>query len=275
MGSEPHASSASDVANREAAPSTAKAEAQAQWGNDPAGNLAARNEPLGTPESFARVEAHRYAEQPWMHDTFRFSEWEDKRVLEVGVGLGTDHLQFVRAGAATTGIDLTPLCVEMTTKRLEQEGFAPDIHQMDAEDLHFPDDSFDAVYSFGVLHHTESAEGAFREIRRVLRPGGVFMGGLYAKYSYFILSVALQRIISREGRFETWPQRLSRIEYSNSDSQPYVRLFTGSTLRRALGGAGFESVDLTKRHVGLGRRGESLPTAVSAVGGWYLIHRAS
>jgi 2-polyprenyl-3-methyl-5-hydroxy-6-metoxy-1,4-benzoquinol methylase len=64
------------------------------------------------PQSRSRVEAHRYAEQPWMHETFGYERWAGRDVLEVGVGLGTDHLQFARAGACMTGIDLTPLCVE-------------------------------------------------------------------------------------------------------------------------------------------------------------------
>jgi SAM-dependent methyltransferase len=251
-----------------------KREARAQWGHDPAGGLAADGETLGTPESFARVEAYRYAEQPWMHDTFGYERWAGKDVLEVGVGLGTDHLQFARAGARARGIDLTPRCVELTSQRLEQEGLASDLSIMDAERLEFPDDSFDAVYSFGVLHHTSSPELAFHEIRRVLRPGGVFIGGLYNKRSWFCLRMLTERILRLEFLREDWTERLSRIEYSTSDAKPHVRLFTAPELRTTLQGAGFDVVTIRKRHVGLGRRSEKLPGWVGALGGWYLIHEA-
>lgn len=253
-------------------------EAQAQWGQDPAGGLAAGDEPLGTPESFARVEKYRYDEQPWMHETFRFEQYEGQRLLEVGVGLGTDHLQFARAGARTTGIDLTPRCVELTRLRLEQEGLEPDVHQMDAEQLTFADDSFDAVFSFGVLHHTSSMEAAFAEIRRVLRPGGVFLGGLYNRRSIFTARVRLEWLLNGGNRAEPWPRRLSRIEYSTSDAEPYVRLMTTEQLTLALNQAGFADVRIRKRHSALGSITYRMPAIVEnvlgAFGGWYLIHEA-
>jgi ubiquinone/menaquinone biosynthesis C-methylase UbiE len=164
--------------------------------------------------------------------------------------------------------------VEMTHRRLEQEGLTSDLSVMDAERLEFPDNSFDAVYSFGVLHHTSSPELAFREIRRVLRPGGEFIGGLYSKHSWFYLRIWAERIMRLEFLRESMTDRLSRIEYSTSDAKPHVRLFTPFELRATLKGAGFEVVEIRKRHVGLGRRSESLPGWVGALGGWYLIHEA-
>ena len=113
----------------------AKHQARLQWGHDPAGSVAAGEEPLGTPESFRRVEEHRYREQPWMHDTFRFERFAGRDVLEIGVGLGTDHLQFARAGVRLTGIDLTERCVELTRRRLEDCGLCSDLRVMDAERL--------------------------------------------------------------------------------------------------------------------------------------------
>ena len=253
-------------------------EAQAQWGHDPAGGLAAGDEPLGTPASFARVEQYRYQEQPWMHDTFGFEQYRGHRLLEVGVGLGTDHLQFARAGAHTTGIDLTPRCVELTRLRLQQEGLTADVRQMDAEHLTFADDSFDVVFSFGVLHHIPSMESAFAEIRRVLRPGGVFIGGLYNRRSIFTARVRLEWLLAGGPEAESWSHRLSRIEYSTSDAEPYVRLLTSEQLRRALNNAGFDDVRIRKRHSALGAITYRMPrfveSVLGALGGWYLVHEA-
>jgi len=255
-----------------------KREAQHQWGHDPAGGLAAGDEPLGTPAAFARVEDYRYQEQPWMHDTFRFERFAGQDVLEIGVGLGTDHLQLARVGASLTGIDLTLRCVELTRRHLEQEGFEPHVHEMDAEQLAFDDDSFDAVYSFGVLHHTASAERAFREVRRVLRPGGVFVGGLYNRRSFVYGRLLLERLVRLQFTNETTLDMLSRVEYSTSSAKPYVRLFSASELAATLRGAGFDEVTIVRRHLGVGRRRRYVPRWLEDRGGrtagWYLIHEA-
>jgi SAM-dependent methyltransferase len=254
--------------------------AQLQWSRDPAGALSVDQTSLGTPESFAQVERNRYDEQPWMHETFDYDRFDGQRVLEIGVGLGTDHLQFARAGAHMTGIDLTPRCVELTQRRFEQEGLTSDLRVMDAERLDFPDGSFDAVYSFGVLHHAPSAERAFAEVRRVLRPGGVFLGALYNRWSVFIAGVMYERARYGEWRHESLAQRLSRIEHSSADqaSGALVRLFSARELRRALETAGFEQVELTQRHFGM-KLNRQLPEQVVRVAsrraGWYLVHRAS
>lgn len=257
-----------------------KLAAQQQWSHDPAGGLASGEEELGTPESFARVERYRYQEQPWMHDTFQYRRFAGLRVLEIGVGLGTDHLQFARAGGHMAGIDLTPRCVELTQRRLEQEGLRSDLRTMDAEHLDFQDDAFDVVYSFGVLHHTASAERAFREVRRVLRPGGVFIGGLYNRHSIVTAAMRAQCIFIPRYRGMSFQERLSLVEYSTSEdrARPYVRLFSTRELRQRLRDAGFTETKLSRRHFGikLRRRVPSwLEAALGRIAGWYVVHEAS
>lgn len=213
-----------------------------------------------------------------MHDTFHYERYRDQEVLEIGVGLGTDHLQFGRAGARLTGVDLTPACIDLTRRRFELEGLTSDLRVMDAERLEFPDNSFDAVYSFGVLHHIASTEAAFVEVRRVLRSGGVFIGGLYSRESIFFARVAAEWLLRGGPRKESWESRKARIEYSTSDAQPHVRLLGSRELRRALREAGFAEVSLTRRHSALGSLTYDLPPVVERtlgrVGGWYLVHEA-
>jgi SAM-dependent methyltransferase len=93
-------------------------------------------------------------------------------VLEVGVGLGTDFVNFVRAGAEATGVDLTEASVAAVGERLALEGLEADLRVADAESLPFADGEFDLVYSWGVIHHSPDTAAAVREIHRVLRPGG-------------------------------------------------------------------------------------------------------
>ena len=259
--------------------SEARREALAQWTHDPAGARDAAGADLGTAEAFAAIERARYREQRWMHETFDYARFCDARVLEIGVGLGTDHVQFARAGARLNGIDLAPRSIEMTRARLEQEGLTSDLQTMDAENLEFEDGIFDAVYSFGVLHHVPSPERAFREVRRVLRPGGVFLGGLYNRDSLATARMAAAWAVRLGFRRERFEQRLSRsVEFSTGEARPLVRLFTARELRSLLHEAGFSDVTVQKRHAGLGRYSSRVPrrleAALGAVGGWYLVHEA-
>jgi ubiquinone/menaquinone biosynthesis C-methylase UbiE len=87
-------------------------------------------------------------------------------------------------GADLTGIDLTTRAVEHTSRRLAAFGLRSDVRVMDAENLEFPDATFDLVYSWGVLHHSPDTAKAVREVYRVLKPGGEARVMIYHKYSF-------------------------------------------------------------------------------------------
>lgn len=120
----------------------------------------------------AQAEA-RYELEPYLPRFARFADGRDRDVLEIGVGMGADHLQWARsAPRRLVGIDLTPRAVEFTRARLGAAGLPSDVRVGDAEALPFDDASFDIVYSWGVLHHSPDTAAAIAEVRRVLRPGG-------------------------------------------------------------------------------------------------------
>ena len=83
-----------------------------------------------------------------------FGSARGQSVLEIGVGLGTDHVQFARAGAELHGVDLTERGIELVRRRLELEGLTRSCRSPTPSALPFADASFDIVYSWGVLHHT-------------------------------------------------------------------------------------------------------------------------
>lgn len=87
-------------------------------------------------------------------------------------GLGADHQRFAEAGAVLTGVDLTPHAIEMTRQRFKKLGLKSNLKVGDAECLNFPANSFDIVYSWGVIHHSPDTQKAVNEIFRVLKPGG-------------------------------------------------------------------------------------------------------
>lgn len=114
----------------------------------------------------------RYELEPYILEFAGFDRAKGKRVLEIGVGLGADHQRFAQAGADLAGIDLTERAVEHTARRLSAFGLTSRLAVGDAERLDFPDESFDLVYSWGVLHHSPDTPKAVTEVRRVLKPGG-------------------------------------------------------------------------------------------------------
>jgi len=126
----------------------------------------------------------RYAIEPYIFDFARFPEARGKSVLEIGVGMGADHEQLARNNPSRLcGIDLTERAIEFTSKRLALSDFKSELQVSDAENLPFPDDSFDVVYSWGVLHHSPNTQRAFQEVARVLKPGGIARIMIYHKNS--------------------------------------------------------------------------------------------
>jgi ubiquinone/menaquinone biosynthesis C-methylase UbiE len=122
--------------------------------------------------------------EPYIAEFARFDEGRGLDVLEIGVGMGADHVEWAKARPRSlTGIDLTPRAVEHTRTRLGIYGLASDLRVADAERLPFADDSFDLIYSWGVLHHSPQTARAVDEVRRVLRPGGRARIMIYHTYS--------------------------------------------------------------------------------------------
>jgi SAM-dependent methyltransferase len=141
---------------------------------------------------------------PWRERPFdaliNFAALKNQDVLEIGVGNGT-HAQLL-AGAARsfTGIDLTEYAVKSTTVRLRLAGLPARILRMDAEQLQFPDGSFDFVWSWGVIHHSADTARVLQQIHRVLRPGGTAVIMVYHRswWYYYVVCGLLHGILRGE-----------------------------------------------------------------------------
>ena len=150
---------------------------------------------------FAEISAKRYNGREWhVPRIARFDAFRDKDVLEVGCGIATDGLEFAKHGANYVGVDLTPKSLELAEERFRIFGVPGRFINTNAENrLPFPDNSFDHVYSFGVIHHSPHPEQIVREIHRVMRSGGTFTIMLYNRTSinYYVEIMFLRRLFRR------------------------------------------------------------------------------
>ena len=208
-----------------------KLRAREQWGQDPCGAAYDREHELGTREFFDAIERHRYTEYAsWMPRLMGFENFRGAQLLEVGCGMGTDLLQFSRGGARCVGIDLTPRSIEITQHRFRLYGADGRFMISDGEHLPFSDESFDVVYSNGVLHHTPDTAGAVREVHRVLRPGGTAKIMLYHRNSlnYWVEIILRRGLLGAEflsGR--SAEEIMSRvIEISEHEARPLVKVYS-------------------------------------------------
>ena len=126
----------------------------------------------------------RYELEPYIKDFAKFNEFFGCDVLEIGVGMGSDHSQIAQSKPSSlTGVDLTERAINHTKKRFEALNLVSDLKTDNAESLSFKNESFDAVYSWGVLHHSPNTPKCLDEVWRVLRPGGCAKIMVYYKYS--------------------------------------------------------------------------------------------
>jgi ubiquinone/menaquinone biosynthesis C-methylase UbiE len=212
-----------------------KLRAREQWTGDPCGAVHGEHE-FGTREFFDTVERHRYTEYaPWMPRVMGFEDFHDARLLEIGCGMGTDLLQFARGGASCTGVDLTPRSIEITRHRFRLYGANGSFMISDGEHLPFHDESFDVVYSNGVLHHTPDTAGAIREVHRVLRPGGTAKVMVYHRNSWnYWVDIVLRRGVLHADflRGRSVAEIMSRVvEFSSHDARPLVKVYSRKEAR--------------------------------------------
>lgn len=158
---------------------------QIYWNARPC-NLRHSKQQIGTKDYFREVSERRYFVESHIGEFANFSGYKDKRVLEVGCGIGTDGAEFAKNGAIYYGCDLSDVSVNLAKKRFDTFGLLGHFSVVDAEDLlsKYGEQSFDMVYSFGVIHHSPSPKAIVKQISKILRTNGEFKFMVYAKNSW-------------------------------------------------------------------------------------------
>lgn len=122
-----------------------------------------------------RAALQRWLEAPVMLGRIELEA--DARVLEVGCGrgIGLEILERRFPRRAKAGFDLDPAMVRLAHQRVAGGRVRGTVNVADAQAMPFPDQSFDLVAEFGILHHVPGWRAAVAEIGRVLKPGGHFV----------------------------------------------------------------------------------------------------
>jgi SAM-dependent methyltransferase len=200
-------------------------------------NIRHSPQPVSSKEYFDEVEARKYLVEPHIPAFADFPRWAGKRVLEIGCGIGTDTINFARAGATVTAVDLSERSVNLARRRAEIFGLGDRIafHVADAERLSevVAPEPYDLVYSFGVIHHTPHPELVVQQVRRYfVGPESEFKLMVYHRNSWKVLWIVLA-----EGKGAFWKHE--ELVARNSEAQtgcPVTYTYTPAGARLLLRG---------------------------------------
>ena len=160
---------------------------QSYWDARPC-NIRHSTKPVGTKEYFDEVEKRKYFVEPHIPGFAQFERWNGKKVLEVGCGIGTDTMNFARAGASVTAVDLSDESLKLAKRRAKVLGLEEKIsfYQANAEELSssVAVEPYDLVYSFGVIHHTPNPRNVVSQIKSYMKSSSELRMMVYAKNSW-------------------------------------------------------------------------------------------
>jgi ubiquinone/menaquinone biosynthesis C-methylase UbiE len=188
------------------------------------------------PKRYEEKRTFRYSLQDYMPSFFGFERLKGNRVLEIGSGSGIDSAEMLRHGANVVSLDFSPLSCISTKNLLAEAGVSGQVVMADAGNLPFRKASFDAVYSFGVIHHIPEVSQALDEIGRCLRRNGLFMGMVYNRDSILYAYSLIYLHGIREGLLQNGldEQEIASRFSERTDGNPYTKCYTREELASLL-----------------------------------------
>lgn len=212
-------------------------------------NLRHSDLPVGTKEYFDQVEAKKYFVEPHIPRFAEFENYRGKKVLEIGCGIGTDSINFTRHGADLTIVELSEKSLDICIRRFETFKLQAKFYLGNAENLTeiLPSilfDSFDLVYSFGVIHHTPHPEKVIQGILKYLKVGGELKLMVYSKFSFKLFWIYQYNQIPWD--FSKMDQTVAKYSEANTNC-PVSYTYSFEDVRKLL--KDLEIVSLKKDHI--------------------------
>jgi ubiquinone/menaquinone biosynthesis C-methylase UbiE len=216
------------------------------WDRAPC-NIRHSSKAVGTREYFDEVEQRKYFVEPHIPGFAAFQSWAGRQVLEIGCGIGTDTVNFARAGAHVTVVELSDASAALARQRLQVYGLGGrvTIHVGNAEELPaiLPAQTFDLVYSFGVLHHSPHPRRIVEHIRGYMTPQSELRLMLYARVSYKLFAIMKEEGLWDMGRIDELIARRSEAQ----TGCPVTYTYLADDARRLL--EGFAIREMRKAHI--------------------------
>jgi ubiquinone/menaquinone biosynthesis C-methylase UbiE len=200
----------------------------------------------------------RYRILPWLSEIFEHNRHKGEIILDVGCGIGIDLLRYITYNAVV-GIDLSEKPLKIAKQRIKEIGHAPLLIRCDLENMPLKYETFDMVYSIGVLHHTPDHERGIQELYRVLKTNGKIIILLYHKYSLATLITKINRTVYKLITTLTSPEVLERCleliirrrmnpaevaAFREMWEHPLVKYFTKGEIIKTFKEVGFKNVQI-------------------------------
>ena len=190
-------------------------------------NTRVEDEEFGTKGYFAAIEVNHKRSYGVANELLDLSRIKGKSLLEIAPGIGLDTVAYAQHGAKVTGVDIAPIALDLARKNLEHNDVGARLEIGNAENLRFPDNSFDFVVARGILMFTPDDQKVIEETRRVLKPGGEAQILLHKRLSWYVILA-----------------KLSGTNLVQAEKDPPInRLYSARDARRLC--SGFSSVKLS------------------------------
>jgi len=216
------------------------------WDKRPC-NIRHSSSPLGTRQYFDEVEKRKYFVEPHIPGFADFEKWRGRKVLEIGCGIGTDTINFARAGAEVSAVELSEKSLDLARKRAEIFGFQDRIkfYCVNAEELSraVPLEPYDLIYSFGVIHHTPNPEKVMEEINKYSKEGTVIKIMVYYSFSWKVFWILINY---GKGAFWKLKELIARHSEAQTGS-PVTYTYSRKEARELL--KGFKIVRMSVDHI--------------------------
>jgi ubiquinone/menaquinone biosynthesis C-methylase UbiE len=224
------------------------------WNRRPC-NIRHSTKPVGTREYFDEVEARKYLVEPHIPAFADFARWRDKKVLEIGCGIGTDTINFARHGAQVTTVDLSDKSMALARQRAQVFGLQDRIRFCpgNAEELStfVPVEPYDLIYSFGVIHHTPHPDAVLEQLRQYTHPRTNSGPATTVKIMvYYKWSWKVGWIIATESRGQFW--KLDSLVAKSSEAQtgcPITYTYSRASGKALLERHGFKLTNAEVDHI--------------------------
>jgi 2-polyprenyl-3-methyl-5-hydroxy-6-metoxy-1,4-benzoquinol methylase len=214
------------------------------WDSRPC-NIKHSKKEIGSKEYFDEVEKRKYLVEYHIPNFAEFEKWKGKKVLEIGCGIGTDSINFAKAGAELTCVELSEESLNLCKKRFEVFNLKANFFLGSAEELSkiVPIENYDLIYSFGVIHHTPNPEKVFDEIKKYMSESSEVRIMMYSKYSWKTFEFFIKHGHKFKYNLEKTIQYFAEAQLDC----PVAYVYTKNSIKNIL--KDFDVVSIKKEHI--------------------------